>query len=160
MPANGLCQSAFRQRAQLWVCVSVCPWVGGCSYCPCFGPLCTSCLNMARLELLSDSFWSSSFPPHRSPSSFSSPKFFASFLCHPSIITPYFRVSPSTPPLLSLLSKPTSHLTPLPFFPFFRGRLILLLQSSFIATLSLPINPLLLLSPQFPFWQPWENLLT
>lgn len=88
-----------------------------------------------------------SFPPHRSPSSFSSPKFFASFLCHPSIITPYFRVSPSTPPLLSLLSKPTSHLTPLPFFPFFRGRLILLLQSSFIATLSLPINPLLLLSP-------------
>lgn len=121
MPANGLCQSVFRQRAQLWVCVSVCPWVGGCSYCPCFGPLCTSCLNMARLELLSDSFWSSSFPPHRSPSSFSSPKFFASFLCHPSIITPYFRVSSSTPPLLSLLSKPTSHLTPLPFFPFFGG---------------------------------------
>lgn len=158
MPANGLCQSAFRQRAQLWVCVSVCPWVGGCSYCPCFGPLCTSCLNMARLELLSDSFWSSSFPPHRSPSSFSSPKFFASFLCHPSIITPYFRVSPSTPPLLSLLSKPTSH--PSPFFSFFSGETDLIASILFHCHPFPPNQPPSLAFPQFPFWQPWENLLT
>lgn len=70
--------------------------------------------------------------------------------------SPPFSATPPSSPLISECPPvhlpcfpffPNPHLTPLPFFPFFRGRLILLLQSSFIATLSLPINPLLLLSP-------------
>lgn len=52
--------------------------------------------------------------------------------------------SPAFPSFQTHISPHSS-----PFFSlfFFGGRLILLLQSSFIATLSLPINPLLLLSP-------------
>lgn len=105
-------------------------------------PLVLTCPDLGFYPILFDPL-----PPYGVPPSFSLSKFFTSFLCHPSITASYFSVLPHyTSSALPSLQTPPSRL-PLPILFLFFWTLVLLLQSPFIATLSLPVNPLLLLCP-------------
>lgn len=104
MPANGLCQSAFRQRAQLWVCVSVCPWVVGVAIAPAL-PLSVP-LVLAWPDL---SFYLTLFDPLPSLLAVPLPR---SLLPNPS---PPFSATPPSPPLIS--ECPPVHLPCFPFSP-------------------------------------------